>query len=60
MNYKFICPKCGANKEIQMPISEYTAEGHICECGAELKRDPQSFCCSYEAKCDGFYGKTSK
>lgn len=58
MKYKFICPKCGNEKTIEMRISEYKSDGHMCECGAELKRDPKSFCRSYQVNCDGFYAKT--
>lgn len=59
MRYTFICPVCNKQEIIEMSISEYKSEGHYCSCGAELVRDPKSFCQSYQAKCDGFYGKTS-
>ena len=54
MIYRFICPQCGKREEISMPASEYRADGHLCECGGELRRDPKDFCTSYKA-CDGFY-----
>ena len=57
MKYQFICPKCDKKKEIEMPISEYKSTGHKCECGTELKRDPNSFCRSYQVNCDGFYSE---
>ena len=36
MTYIFICPSCGREKEIEMPMSEYKSDGHRCECGAEM------------------------
>ena len=58
MVYGFICPKCGKTKEIIMSASSYKSEGHFCDCGEELKRDPSSFCCSFKTDCEGFFGKT--
>ena len=58
MTYSFICPNCGKKYDIQMPISKYQDEGHMCECGTELKRDPKSFNGTFIVKCDGFCGKT--
>lgn len=55
MEYKFVCPQCGKEHMIQMKMSEYKSEGHICECGAELKRDPNSFCKNFSVNCSGFY-----
>ena len=40
-----------------MRISEYTASGHFCQCGAELVRNPKDSCTSYAAKFDGFYAE---
>lgn len=57
MTYRFLCPQCGKTKEITMRITEYKADGHLCECGAELVRDPQDFCTSYAADCEGFYAR---
>lgn len=57
MNYKFICPECKKSVEIEMRISEYTGKGHVCECGAELKRDVKDIGCNFEVKTDGFCGK---
>lgn len=57
MIYHFICPQCGAMHDIYMRMSEYTASGHLCACGAELVRDPKDFCTSYAAKFDGFYAE---
>jgi len=57
MIYRFLCPKCGAVKEISIRISEYRADGHFCECGAEMIRDPKDFCTSYSASFDGFYAE---
>lgn len=45
MNYPFYCPKCGVRKIISMPIKEYTSEGHKCECGFDMKREPSSLVC---------------
>lgn len=55
MNYRFVCPSCGKTFTLSMPVSEYTASGHLCPCGAELKRDVKDFATSYAVKCDGFY-----
>ena len=60
MIYKFLCPKCGKKKEIIMSVLKYTDQGHYCDCGEELKRDPESFCCNYKSDCDGFFGKSNK
>ena len=38
-----------------MRLSEYTPDGHYCDCGAELRRDPQDFCKTYTNKSGGFY-----
>lgn len=56
MTYKFICPKCGKSVEIQMSASEYVSEGHICDCGAELKRDIKDFCSNSKRNIEGFFG----
>ena len=46
MFYDFICPKCNKKETIQMRITEYKAEGHLCPtCNAETKRDPKSLAC---------------
>lgn len=55
MTYRFICPRCGATHELDMPISDYKPGGHYCDCGEELIRDPKSFCTSYSTKTSGFY-----
>lgn len=55
MKYQFICPECGKEKIIEMPMAEYKSDGHKCDCGAELKRDPNTFCKNYKVNCDGFY-----
>lgn len=60
MVYKFICPNCNKSKEITIPISEYTPNGHYCECGTELKRDVSDFCVSSKRNIDGFFGTSSK
>lgn len=57
MQYKFICPNCGAEQMIQMRISEYRSEGHLGSCGTEMIRDPKDFCKNYDVKCDGFYAE---
>lgn len=55
MNYLFRCPSCGKQTEIQMRMSEYHADGHLCECGAELVRDLSDICTNYQINCTGFY-----
>ena len=57
MIYKFICPKCNTEKEIEMRMSEYTSKGHICDCGEELKRDVSDICSSFKVNVTGFCGK---
>ena len=57
MIYRFVCPQCGKETELSMRIDEYTPDGHFCDCGAELRRDPQDFCKSYAVSCDGFYAE---
>lgn len=57
MTYRFICPKCGRETELRMRIEEYQPDGHICECGAELVRDPKDFCTNYSVSCGGFYAE---
>lgn len=40
MKYIFTCQECGHSEEIEMRMSEYTAEGHMCpDCGKEMQRD---------------------
>ena len=38
-----------------MRMSEYHADGHLCECGAELVRDLSDICTNYQINCTGFY-----
>lgn len=59
MFYPFICPKCGNEKTIEMRISEYTSEGHICSnCESEMIRDPKSLVCGMSVDSTGdFYRK---
>lgn len=56
MTYMFICPECGKSVEIQMSASEYVSDGHICDCGAELKRDIDDFCSNSKRNIEGFFG----
>lgn len=60
-NYKFICPTHGENT-INMKMSEYKAENdYKCQiCGEVMTRDINGMVCGYQAKCGGFYGKSSK
>ncbi len=55
MNYLFRCPSCGKQTKIHMRMSEYSADGHLCECGAELVRDLSDICTNYQINCTGFY-----
>jgi len=57
MKYLFYCPSCGRKVEISMPISEYHADGHLCDCGELLVRDPKDFGMNYNVKCGGFYAE---
>lgn len=44
MRYPFYCPKCGARRDINMLITEYTDKNHMCpNCSTEMKRDITSF-----------------
>lgn len=45
MNYPFCCPKCGDKKTISMPINDYIATGHMCDCGTEMVREIKSLVC---------------
>ena len=46
MNYPFVCPTCGHNEIIHMPMSEYKSEGHMCkECNTEMVREVKSLVC---------------
>jgi len=59
--YKFVCPNCGLEEEIKMPISEYKATGHYCvECDTELVRDVGDFCTSSKRNIPGFFGTSKK
>lgn len=60
MNYKFICPKCGKQVVVSMPITEYKPDGHYCECGEELKRDINDFCIYSPRNIEGFFGTSKK
>ena len=58
MNYPFVCPNCGAEKIISMPITEYKSEGHFCECGEEMTREVKSLVCGLSIdKTSSFYRK---
>lgn len=55
-----MCTKCNKDVEINMPISEYTSEGHKCpDCGNELIRKPSDFCFAFSNKSGGFYNNTN-
>lgn len=61
MQYKFMCPKCGKKYVIEMPISQYSSTGHICEneeCKTELIRDVSDFAGGAIWKCSGAFGKS--
>lgn len=56
MNYPFVCPNCGTNKNIEMSMKEYHSDGHFCECGTEMVREVKSLICGASInKCGGFY-----
>lgn len=57
MFYDFICPKCSKQETIQMRITEYKAEGHLCPaCNTEMKRDPKDIVCGMSIDTTGdFY-----
>lgn len=56
MNYPFECPKCGLKRKISMPMSQYTSEGHYCECGTEMVREVKSLICGMSIdKTNSFY-----
>ena len=58
MNYPFVCPKCGKNKNVEMSMKEYHSDGHFCECGEEMVREVKSLVCACSInKCGGFYRK---
>lgn len=46
MDYPFVCPNCGHDEIIPMPMSQYTSEGHMCkECNTEMVREVKSLVC---------------
>lgn len=61
MFYPFECPQCGTKKTIEMPITEYKREGHMCDnCGTEMVREISSLVCGMSIdKTGDFYKKTS-
>ena len=60
MIYKFVCPNCGKETTIRMPASQYDPNGHMCECGAELKRDIKDYCTISQRNVDGFFGVSTE
>lgn len=60
MLYPFYCPKCGHKENVEMKMTEYKSDGHLCsECETEMNRTIESMVCGYKDAV-GFYGKTSK
>lgn len=58
MRYGFECPNCEHKEELEMRITEYTSEGHMCpECNTEMKRDVSTMGCMSIDKTGGFYRK---
>ena len=58
IEYLFKC-ECGNKQIIEMKISEFHNDGHVCNvCGKELKRDMSDVCSSFSVKCEGFFGKS--
>jgi len=57
MNYPFVCPNCGHDEIISMPMSEYKGEGHMCsECNTEMVREVKSLVCGLSVdKTSSFY-----
>lgn len=46
MQYPFVCPKCGHEEKIDMPMKDYVGTGHMCkECGTEMVREVKSLVC---------------
>lgn len=57
MIYKFFCPKCGENHNIEMKISEYHSDNHMCKnCGTELQRNVRDYAGASVWHCQGAYG----
>lgn len=60
MRYPFYCPKCGARRDINMLITEYTDKNHMCpDCGTEMKHDIASFGSIAVDKTNSFFRHTS-
>lgn len=59
MRYPFYCPECGARQDINMLITEYTADNHPCpDCGTMMKREVGSLVCGMSIDSTGdFYRK---
>lgn len=46
MQYPFVCPNCGYEEKIDMPMRDYVATGHMCsECNTEMEREVKSLVC---------------
>ena len=60
MIYVFRCEKCNATHEVEMKMSEYTAENHHCpDCDSLMIRDVQNYGINAQWHCDGAYGKSN-
>lgn len=60
MMYGFECPKCGHKEDINMRITEYTAEGHMCpKCNTEMGRDISTMSCMSIDKTGDFYRRVN-
>ena len=47
MLYHFVCPSCGHEEKIDMPMRDYVASGHMCsECNTEMVREVKSLVCA--------------
>jgi predicted nucleic acid-binding Zn ribbon protein len=58
--YPFYCPNCGHKENIEMKMTEYKSDGHLCtKCETEMARTIESMVCGYKDTV-GFYGKSGK
>lgn len=57
MYYPFECPECGTKQDIEMKITEYHSDNHLCpNCKTEMKREVSSLVCGLSVdKTNSFY-----
>lgn len=61
MQYPFVCPNCGHEEKIDMPMRDYVTTGHYCpNCNTEMVREIKSLVCGVAIDQTGdFFKRTS-